>query len=147
MLIVKDLMSHELYTLKPTDTVQQARELMLKQQIRHIPIVNEDNELLGLVSKRDVLAASVSTFAELQENERDEIESHIPIDKIMIKEVVIAEENTHLVETARFMLETKQGCLPVMRESKLVGILTEADFVRLSLFLLKKMADYENINH
>ncbi len=147
MLIVKDLMCHELYTLKTTDTVQQARELMLTQQIRHIPIVNEDNELLGLVSKRDVLAASVSTLADLQESERDEIESHIPISKIMIKEVVIAEENTHLFEAARFMLETKQGCLPVMNESKLVGVLTEADFVRLSLFLLKKMAEYENTNH
>jgi CBS domain-containing membrane protein len=147
MLIVKDLMSHELYTLKPTATVQQARELMLKQHIRHIPIVNEDDELLGLVSKRDVLAASVSTLADLQESERNEIESHIPISKIMLNEVVIAKENTHLLEAARFMLENQQGCLPVTNESKLVGILTEADFVRLSLFLLKKMAEYENTNH
>lgn len=147
MLIVKDLMCHELYTLKPTATVQQARELMLKQRIRHIPIVNEDHELLGLVSKRDVLAASVSTLADLQNGEREEIESHIPINKIMLDEVVIAKEDTHLIEAARFMLENKQGCLPVINESKLVGILTEADFVRLSLFLLKKMAEYENTNH
>ena len=147
MLIVKDLMCHELYTLKTTDTVQQARELMLKQHIRHIPIVSEDNELLGLVSKRDVLAVSVSTLADLQESERNEIESYIPISKIMLNEIVIAEENTYLLEAARFMLENKQGCLPVINESKLVGILTEADFVRLSLFLLKKMAEYENTNH
>ncbi len=147
MLIVKDLMSRELYTLKPTDTVHQAREFMLEKRIRHIPIVDEQDKLVGLLTKRDVLAASVSVLADLNTRERDELESSIPVGEIMVTEVVVAQEDTLLIEAARFMLEQKQGCLPVFAGSKLIGILTEADFLKLSLYLMEKMAEFEDQKH
>ena len=140
-MMVKDLMSLELYTLKPTDTVHQARELMLEKHIRHIPIVDERNEFVGLLTKRDVLAASVSVLAEIDPVERDELESKIPISEVMITEIVVAEEETDLVDAARFILEQKHGCLPVLRGPRLIGILTEADFVRLSIYLMEKMTN------
>lgn len=146
MLTVKDLMSRELYTLKPTDTVHQARELMLKKRIRHIPIVDENEEFVGLLSKRDVLAVSVSALADIDAEERDELESGIPISEIMITEVVVAKEDTTLLEAARFILEQKQGCIPIFKGSKLVGVLTEADFVKLSLHLMERMVEYEKNN-
>ncbi|MDM8569594.1 CBS domain-containing protein [Thiotrichales bacterium HSG1] len=142
MITVKDLMSHELYTLKPTDTIQQARELMLKKRIRHIPIIEENGKFAGLLTKQDVLEVSVSALADIGLKERNELESHVPISEVMISEVVIAEENTNLIKAANFMLQQKHGCLPVFKDSKIIGILTESDFVKLSLYLMKKIDDY-----
>ncbi|MCK5876402.1 MAG: CBS domain-containing protein [Candidatus Marithrix sp.] len=144
MITVKDLMSSELYTLKPTDTIQHARELMLEKRIRHIPIVEEDGKFVGLLTKQDILAISVSALADIDVNERDELESNVPISEVMISEVVIAEENTNLIKAANFMLQQKHGCLPVFKDEKLIGILTESDFVKLSLYLMKKLDVYSN---
>ncbi len=142
MITVKDLMSSELYTLKPTDTIQQARKLMLEKHIRHIPIV-EEGKFVGLLTKQDVLAVSVSALADIDITERNELESHVPISEVMISEVVIAEENTNLGKAAQFLLQQKHGCLPIFRDGKIIGILTESDFVRLALYLMKKMDEYK----
>lgn len=143
MVTIKDLMSDELYTLKYTETLQKASELMVNKQIRHIPIVNEHEEFVGLLTKRDVLAVSVSALADIDVAERLELESTIPISEVMITEVVVAQEDTNLMEAAQFMLMQKHGCLPIFRGNKLIGILTEADFVKLALHLLEKMAEDE----
>jgi CBS domain-containing protein len=143
MITVKELMSRELHTLKPTDTIHQARELMVKKHIRHIPILDTQGRFVGLLTKRDVLAISVSALADIDAAERDELEAGIPIGEVMVTDIVVAEEDTNLLEAARFMLEQKHGCLPVLRGRQLVGILTEADFVKLALYLMEKMAEYE----
>jgi CBS domain-containing membrane protein len=142
MITVKELMNRELYTLKPTDTLHQARDLMLKKQIRHIPIVDKAGQFVGLLTKRDVLAAGVSALADINTQERDELESGIPISEIMITDVIIAQEETLLLEVARSMLKQKQGCLPVFRGHQLLGILTEADFVKLALYLMENLPEY-----
>ena len=148
MVTIKELMSCELYTLKPTDTLHEARELMLNKEIRHIPIVDKQGKFVGLLTKRDVLAAGVSALADINTQERDELESSIPIGEIMITDVLIAQEDTLLLEAARSMLKQKQGCLPVFRGHQLLGILTEADFVKLALHLMEKMVeDEKNTEH
>ncbi len=139
MMKAKDLMNEEVHTLKPTDTVYQARKLMLEKRIRHIPIVNDQREFVGLLTKRDVLAVSVSALADINPNERDELESAIPISEVMTMDLMVAEEETDLSEAAQFMLDEKHGCLPVLRNGRLVGIITEADFVRLAIYLMEKL--------
>ncbi len=138
MYIIKDLMSKELYTLKATDTIHQARDLMLSKHIRYVPIVNDDGEFVGLLTKRDVLAVSISTLADIEQNERDKIEDGIPIAEVMRTDLIVAEEGTDLLKAARFMLTQKHGCLPVFRGTQLTGLLTEADFVRLAVYLMEK---------
>lgn len=144
MMTTKDLMCRELYTLKPSDNVHQARQLMLDKRIRHVPIIDDGGEFMGLLTKRDILAASVSILADIDPAERDELEASIPISKVMITDIIAAEEDTPLYEAAKFMLEQKHGCLPVLQGSKLVGILTEADFVRFAIYLMDLM---ENLGH
>ena len=146
MMIVKELMSRELYALESTATVYEARQLMLDQKVRHIPILDEQDQFIGLLSQRDVLAASVSNLAEIDAQERQELESNISVAQIMTTDVVIAEENTSLLDATQFMLLQKQGCLPVFKDKQLVGILTEADFVKLAHQLMTKMAESEMIN-
>jgi CBS domain-containing membrane protein len=141
MIIVKDLISRELYTLKPTDTVREACELMLNKRIRHIPIVDEQGKFVGLLTKRDVLAVSISVLADIDVAERHELESSIPISEVMITEIAVAQEDTSLLEAAQMLLRQKHGCLPIFRGSHLVGILTEADFVKLAIHLMEKPAE------
>ena len=140
MITVKELMMEQLYTLKPTNTVHEARDLMLDKQVRHIPIVDFDGKFIGLVTKRDILAASISSLAELDKTERDELEDGIPIAEIMITDVVVAQEDASLLDAAQNILAQKYGCLPIFRNEKLVGILTESDFVRLAIYLMKNSA-------
>ncbi|MEN8217586.1 MAG: CBS domain-containing protein [Pseudomonadota bacterium] len=137
MTIVKELMSRKLYTLKPTDTIHQARQLMLSKQIRHIPVVNEQGKFVGLLTKRDLLAISVSALAEIDTVERDELETGIPISGVMVTDVVVAQEEATLLEAAQFMLKQKHGCLPIFSGEQLVGILTEGDFVKLAIHLME----------
>jgi CBS domain-containing protein len=145
MITVKELMSDELYTLKPTNTVHEARELMLQKHIRHIPITNEQGKFVGLITKHDILALSVSELADISQKERDEIESSILLSDVMIRDVVVANEETNLLEAAQFLLDQKHGCLPVFHGTQLIGILTEADFVKLAIHLMKKTAEYQTV--
>ena len=140
MITVKELMRSQLYTLKPTNTVHQARDLMLDKQIRHIPIVDNSGKFIGLLTKRDILAASISSLADIDNIERDELEDGIPIAEIMITDVVVAQEDASLLDAAQHLLDQKHGCLPIFRGDKLVGILTESDFVRLAVHLMKNSA-------
>jgi len=144
LLTIQTLMTRELYTLQETDTVQDAHALMNRQHVRHIPILDAGGELCGLLTQRDLLAVSLSTFAEVSHQERAELETGIPLSEVMIREVVVATENTDLLEAAQFLLDTKHGCLPVVGAAgKLCGILTEADFVKLAIQLLKAANRHE----
>jgi len=137
---VQELMSTQLYTLYPHQTLHDAHDLMTEHKIRHIPIVDEDNLFIGLLTQRDLLAVSVSTFADISNSERDELETGIPLSEVITYDVIVAQETTSLLDAARFMLETKHGCLPVVNaKGELKGILTEADFVNLAIVLLEKM--------
>ncbi|WP_353572569.1 CBS domain-containing protein [Candidatus Albibeggiatoa sp. nov. BB20] len=143
MITVQDLMSEQLFTLTLTDTVHEAREAMLNNRIRHIPIVDKDGEFVGLVTKHDILEVSVSALAEIDNDTRDELESAIPLGEIMITDITIAYADSNLLEAAKFMLEQKHGCLPVLQDSRLIGILTEADFVKLALHLMQRLDELE----
>lgn len=144
MITVQDLMSEQLFTLSPTDTVHEARETMLKNRIRHIPIVDDEGEFVGLVTKHDILDVSVSALAEIDNDTRDELESAIPLGEIMLTDITIAYAESSLLEAAKFMLEQKHGCLPVLQDGQLIGILTEADFVKLALHLMQRLDEIES---
>ncbi|MEK7991418.1 MAG: CBS domain-containing protein [Thiotrichaceae bacterium] len=144
MITVQDLMSEQLYTLTLTDTVHEAREAMLNNRIRHIPIVDNNGEFVGLVTKHDILEVSVSALADIDDNTRDELESAIPLGEIMITDITIAYADSSLLEAAKFMLEQKHGCLPVLKDNTLIGILTEADFVKLALHLMQRLDELES---
>lgn len=137
MITVKDLMNTDLQTLKPTDTLHEARQLMLEQHIRHIPIV-ENDKFVGLLTKHDILAISVSSLAGLDSTQQDELDAAIPIKEVMLTELDVANEDASLLEAANVMLSQQHGCLPIVRGEKLVGVITEADFVRLAIYLMER---------
>lgn len=136
MMYVHDLMTTALFTLSPEDTLKDARALMAEARIRHIPLIEEHGHLCGLVSHRDLLRASVSRFANVQDCERDEIDAGIPLHAVMHTDIITVTETTLLRDAAELLLDHKIGCLPVMQGDKLVGILTESDFLKMAIRFL-----------
>jgi CBS domain-containing protein len=107
------------------------------QRIRHIPIVTVDNVFTGLITHRDILSATISKLADLDPETQKEIDSGIPIHEIMRADITSVAPDTSLKEAARLLLNNKYGCLPVVETGALVGIVTEADFLRLTINLME----------
>ena len=127
---VKDLMTSVVLSVHPDDTVDTVYDLMNERGIRHLTVVDRDGDLVGLVSHRDLLRHSPIERAEVPVFLMREILRRTRVEEVMTSEVETAEPDTPASEAARIMFENKFGCLPVLESSKLVGILTESDFVR-----------------
>jgi CBS domain-containing membrane protein len=136
MLKVTDLMTEEVFTLKLSDNLRTARSMMSLARIRHIPVVDDEGAFLGLLTHRDILGASISRFAEVDRTVQDEIDSGIPVSEIMRTDVLVVDPETPLRDAAEVLLNHKYGCLPVVADDELRGIITEADFLKLTISLM-----------
>jgi len=133
---VRDLMSTDLVTLTEDETLAHAQRCMARGRIRHLPVVR-DTQLVGLMTHRDLLAASFSIFADVDHHEQRRIFVTVPVVEAMHRDVVTVSPDLSVKEAAKILLKNKYGCLPVVDGSgDLVGILTEADFLRLTVRLL-----------
>lgn len=132
---VKALMSTEVFSLNRKDSLNLAMELMTLNHIRHIPVIDDQNQLVGILSHRDILRSAVSTFASLSKEDERALYQRIPIVEIMNDKVETIGEEDNLTTAAALMIEKNIGCLPVVNGKALVGIITEADFLKLSKFI------------
>ena len=133
---VSEIMSKDVVTLIEDETLAHAKSCMDRGRIRHLPVV-QDGRLVGLVTHRDLLAASFSIFAEVEPAEQRRVFVTIPIAEAMHRDVVTVRPETTVAEAARILLDNKYGCLPVVdADGTLLGIVTEADFMHLTVRLL-----------
>jgi CBS domain-containing membrane protein len=137
MLTVAEIMTREPYTLEPDDTLATARELLAEHHIRHIPIVSPEGSLIGLVSQRDILAAADSSV--LNPDDESSHESYVALSAIMTSPVQTADESASLRGAAMHLQQNKLGCLPILRQTKLVGIITDSDFVAIAINLMEQL--------
>ena len=138
MVKIKDIMTSEVFVLHATQTLELVRSLMRIKHVRHVPIVEEDNTFVGLMTHRDLLAQTISHLAEVDESEQEYLDRHIHIMNIMKTDVLTADPEMDVCQAISLILENKYGCLPVVSEGKLVGIVTEADFLKLTQELLRQ---------
>lgn len=136
MLTTRHLMTEDLIALRDSDSLLEAKRAMEEARIRHLPIIDASGAFVGLLTHRDMLAASVSRLAEIDDETQEEIYSGIPIKEVMRTDVAMAAPELPLRQAAEVLLTQKYGCLPVVDGGKLVGILTSSDFIRLSLELM-----------
>ncbi len=141
MLTVKDIMTSDVFTLHEFDNLQSARAMMGLARIRHIPVVSDRGEFVGLLTHRDLLNATLSRFAEVDDSTRREINTGIPLNEVMRDDVRTVSLETRVHEAARLLYNHKYGCLPVLKNKKIVGIVTEADFLLLTLKLLERCGE------
>jgi acetoin utilization protein AcuB len=135
-MLVKERMTHPVITTQSDVPIMDAYDLMQKENIRRLPVVNREGNLVGMVSEREILQASPSKATSLSIWELNYLMAKITIDEIMTKEVVTVEEDTPLEEAALLMADHKIGGLPVMKDGKMVGIVTETDLFKVFLELM-----------
>ena len=128
---VRDLMSSEVFASNPGDTVAELRDLMYEHNVRHIPVVDTDGDLVGVVSQRDLLRNSLVEQSDVPGFLEDEILRRLKVDELMVTDPESVDPESDIRRAADLMIENKYGCLPVVEGRRLVGILTESDFVRL----------------
>lgn len=137
MITIKEFMTEKPYSLRETDLVSDAWQIMTEKNIRHIPVTDSDNQLLGLVTQRDVLAAT----GPIQEGDKA---SHLTgqdleLSDIMSRNVKVVRKDESLREAAVYMQSHKYGCLPVVADDGVVGIITDTDFVSIAINLLEQV--------
>ena len=136
---VADIMTRDIFPLKSDQTLNVVRLLMRTVRIRHVPILNQEEKFVGLLSHRDLLAYSISKLAALDPLAQIEVDRHIPIKDVMRTEIATTTAETNLKDAISSMLENKFGCLPVIdNDGYLVGIMTDEDVIRMAVKLLEK---------
>lgn len=119
-MLVIERMTTQPVTITDQATVKQALAIIEERRLRHLPVVDDQDALIGIVSEKDLLRARGDD----------------PIETVMTQEVITVTEYTALEEAARIMADHKISSLPVMRNGKLVGIITETDLFNIFLELL-----------
>src|SRR5262245_4689131 len=128
--VVRDLMTQEVFTLRPQNNLATLYDLIDSKRVRHVPVVDSEGDLVGLVTDRDLSRSALGSLVDLPLSaERDELRRR-KIGDIMAMDPDWIEPDASLKTAAEMLLENKVGCLPVVEGLHLVGILTEADFVR-----------------
>lgn len=135
-MLVGERMSQPVITIPPDMSMLDALNLMKKEHIRRLPVVDKKGNLIGMVSENDLLHASPSDATSLSIWEVTYLVSKIQIKRIMAKEVIMVTEDTPLEEAARIMADNKIGGVPVVQEGKVIGIITETDLFKIFLELL-----------
>lgn len=127
---VRDLMTSRLFVVRPADPITTLQDLMGDKNIRHVPVVDDDGVLVGLVSERDLVRRSVDADGDLPLSVRQDLLTAAKVQDIMTWQVDTIDADDNAATAAAMILDNKYGCLPVVEQGALVGILTESDFVR-----------------
>lgn len=140
MFTLEAIMTTELITLLPTANLAEARELMHRHKIHHLPVVNDNNTLIGLVTLTNLLAATDSILRDPDNSIHPE---DVIVKDIMVTDVATVDEHASLRQAALFLEKHRIGCLPVVTDGMLKGIITETDFVAVAINLLEQLEDSE----
>jgi CBS domain-containing membrane protein len=139
MITIEEFMTPEPYTLRESDSINDAWEIMIGKHVRHIPVTDKENHLLGLVTQRDVLAATDPAAIRDAKNASHEVKSDVTLSDIMIRDVAVIHKEDSLRQAALYLQAHKYGCLPVILDDRLVGIITDSDFIEIAINLLEQV--------
>jgi CBS domain-containing membrane protein len=129
--LVKHLMSQPVVSLFAEQTLPLAEDIMRYKHLRHLPVVDEDGHLVGLVSHRDLLRAQISSLAGLTHSQVRARLADVKVRAVMTEDVWTVTPETPASTAGQTLMDHRFGCLPVLDgEGKLVGIVTERDYLR-----------------
>jgi CBS domain-containing protein len=127
--LVREIMMGSPVTLKPDDSLDLANDVISLGRIRHIPVV-EDGRLVGLLSERDLMGAAANQIFGLKQKSKSALLKSVVIKDVMKKKVITVTSDTKIADAAHLMADKKIGCVPVMSNGALVGLLTTTDILR-----------------
>jgi CBS domain-containing protein len=127
--VVREIMMGSPVTLKPEDTLDLASDVISLGRIRHIPVV-EDGRLVGLLSQRDLIGAAATAIFGLKQKSKAALLKSVLIKDVMKRRVVTVAPDTKIADAAHLMADKKIGCVPVVSNGSLIGLVTTTDILR-----------------
>jgi len=128
---VRDIMNREVHTLGRNDKLSIADDLMKQARIRHIPVLDKSGKLCGVVSQRDLFRGALLKALGYGSYLEDKMLDKLVVKEIMRDEIHAISPDEPISAAAKTMLANQIGCLPVVEDDKVVGIVSESDLVRL----------------
>ena len=135
-MLVRERMSTKPVTITADVPITEALRIMRQNQVRRLPVLDANGALVGIVSEKDLLYASPSPATSLSIYEMHYMLSRLQVTELMTPNPVTIAPDTLLEEAALIMADSKIGGLPVVKDGKLVGIITETDIFKVFLELL-----------
>ena len=129
-MVVSRVMTKNPIFVHPEMSINEVHSLMDKEKIRHVPVLDKINNLVGLITRENLAKAGPSAATTLDMYEISYLLSKMTVREVMKKNVITVAENEVVEEAARIMADRSIGCLPVLREKLLVGIITQKDLFR-----------------
>lgn len=130
-MLIKDVMTKNPITVDPKATILEATDLMKKNNIKKLPVLDKSGALVGIITENDLQKATPSEATTLDMYELTYLLSKLKVEKTMTKNVKTVSANETVEEAARIMADGDFGCLPVMKDNLLVGIITDSDLFRM----------------
>jgi CBS domain-containing protein len=128
---VRDVMTHDVRTLERNQSLAIADEIMAMERIRHLPVVDADGRLAGIVSQRDLYLNALVRALGYGSLAKDRALQGVKVKEVMTADPWTARPDDLVADAARSMVERKIGCLPVVEGDALVGLVSETDLIRL----------------
>lgn len=126
---VRDIMAKEVATLRVDDELSLAEDIMHLGRIRHLPVM-EGDKLRGIISERDLYKASLASAIDYDPQIKRNYMKTLVIREVMKTDLITIGPEAEIREAGRLMLEHKIGCLPVIQDGRMVGLVTETDVLR-----------------
>ena len=126
---VREIMTTDVMTIGRNDELMISDDIMRMKRLRHLPVL-EEGRLVGMLTQRDLFHAALSTALNFGEKAQKEFLKTVVVKEVMTEEVLTIDPDADVKEAARLMIEHKIGCLPVVEDGTLVGLVTETDLLR-----------------
>ena len=126
--IVLDVMTKEVVSVSPSTVLLDAALLLRASALRHLPVVHE-GRLVGILTERDVQRCAPSRLIPITEDSYNAVFADTNVGRVMTREPKTVSSQTPLLDAIRLMQQAKYGCLPVVDDGALVGILTRGDLI------------------
>ncbi len=126
---VSDIMTAKPKSIHQNGTLRQALELMEGSHFRHLPVMNSDGQLVGIVSDRDCRTALNSPHILRERWQDEDLANSLRVRTLMTPAPIVIEPDAEADEAARLMLNNHISCLPVILGETLVGIVTTSDIL------------------
>jgi acetoin utilization protein AcuB len=131
--LVREYMKVNPIPVSPKTTCSDAFRLMQEKEIDKLPVLAEDGNLVGILTKKDLLYALPSSAAFLSVSEIDSLFGKMTVARVMTRRVISVSEDCPLEEAARILVDNKIGSLPVMRSHRIIGMITKRDIFRVMM--------------
>ncbi len=136
---VAQLMTTDPFCVKRQSTLKDAHDLMRGKNVRHIPVIDDSGELVGMLTQKIMIAKVMALMAQFGAVALERKEKQLLVSELMATDFATVTPEQSLADVADFFVSNRHGCLPVVDSAnRIAGILTSSDFVKLAARLLKQ---------